>query len=204
MENIIDVRSLIKQCVDDEDESAWELFVRTYSRIIWNAIHKTFRFYTFRYSKEDAEDIYSAVFSSLIEDDFRKLRQFRSAQTCAFTTWLSVIASRMTIDHMRRDKNRLILQSPEEGRDILDILPSGGNTPTECIEEQQKSRDFEKAREYLSARDRMVYDLLYIREEPPEEVARALGVSVSSVYSRKHRIIKKLKKHFEEMQENGR
>jgi DNA-directed RNA polymerase specialized sigma24 family protein len=60
-----------------------------------------------QYTNEDTEDIYSSVFLSLIENNFKKLRQFRNKNACSLTTWLTIITSRMTIDYMRKDKRYL-------------------------------------------------------------------------------------------------
>jgi RNA polymerase sigma factor (sigma-70 family) len=199
MNKSADAGELLKRCLDEGDVTVWESFVRLYSRLIWGTIHKTFNLYAFRYSKEDTEDIYSSVFLSLIEDDFRRFRQFRSENACSFSTWLSVIASRMTIDYMRRDKKHLIVEAKDEDRDILDIIPQGDPGVTEMIEEREDGDNFRKALKLLSPKDRMIYDLLYMKETTPEETADIMGLSISSIYTSRHRIIKKMKKIIEDM-----
>ena len=98
--------AIIRQCLDNADESAWAAFVEQYSRLIWSGIQKTFRSYFFRFSQEDIEDVFGTVFLSLVENDFRKLRQYRSENSCSLSTYLTVVTVRMAIDFMRRDKSR--------------------------------------------------------------------------------------------------
>lgn len=195
------INELITGCLND-DKSAWELFVRTYSKLIWSAIHRTFSLYSFRYSREDSEDLYSSVFASLIEEDFRKLRQFRNEDACSFATWLRVVTSRMAIDHIRRDKNNLFVEAGEGGADIIDTIPENSPSVVEALEQKQMNGHFEKAIELLSDDDRDIYHHLFTKDTPPEEIAASLGLTVSTVYSKRHRIIKKIKKSMEEMQEN--
>ena len=99
-------KNLLSQCIPIRNEDAWEQFVRTYSRLIWSAIYRTFKASSFTCSPEDAEDIYRSLFVSLLEDDFLKLRQYQAGHTCSLATWLTVVTVRKTIDHMRRQRTR--------------------------------------------------------------------------------------------------
>jgi len=191
---------LIKRCLSGNDKTAWETFVRQYSRVIWGSIHKTFKTYSFQNSKEDAEDIYSSVFLSLVEDDFRRLRQFRSEDACTLPTWLTVVTVRKTIDYIRRDKRQLFVETELEEGDLLANHPDRCNGADALLEQKQKSTALESALAELSPGDRETYDLLFVKGLPPERVAERLGVSVSAIYSRKNRMIGKLKKS---LQENG-
>lgn len=194
MDNLTD-SELIKRCLSDGDRAAWEAFVRRYSRLIWNYIRKTFHSYSFQYTEEDVEDIYSTLFLSLVEDDFKKLRQFRGENSCAVSTWLTVVTVRLTIDYMRKDKRHHILKSDHEDRDIWESIPDTKYRPDKLIEEKQKSESLKISMAALSTRDEMIYNLLYNKGFSPEETAETLGLSVSAVYSRKHRIIEKIKKN---------
>lgn len=185
---------LIKRCLSDGDRSAWETFVRRYSRLIWNSIHKTFLSYSFQYTSEDVEDMYSAVFLSLVEKDFKKLKQFRGENSCAVSTWLTVVVVRMTIDFMRKDKRHHILKSDREDRDIWESIPDAKYRADTLIEEKQEKESLEISMAGLSPRDKMICDLLFNKGFSPEETAETLGLTPSAVYSRKHRIIGKIKK----------
>lgn len=195
----LDDNELISRCLSGEDETAWESFVRKYSKLIWSSIHKTFRSCSFAYSDEDTEDIYSSLFLSLIENDFKKLRQFRAENACTLRTWLTVITVRMTIDHMRKDKGSLFAENKGEDRDILETVPDKRYGADGLLEERQMNETLGRAVEDLSPGDKRLYDLLYRRGVSAEEAAGILGLPVANIYSRRHRIIKKIKKNTKEM-----
>ncbi len=47
---------LIQNCLEGADDAGWDSFVRTYSRLIWHSIQKTFLTHSFLFSREDVED----------------------------------------------------------------------------------------------------------------------------------------------------
>lgn len=190
---------LIERCLTGGDGAGWEIFVRKYSRLIWSSINKTFRAYAFRFNTEDTEDLCSAVFLSLLENDFYKLRQFSSRDACSLPTWLSVVTVRMTIDFMRKDSSHLFVAATGEDDDILETIRDNRYCAERLFEEKQESRLLSESADSLSDRDRMIFDLLYNRDTSPEEVARIMEMPVEHVYSRKHRITEKLKKNLKDV-----
>jgi RNA polymerase sigma-70 factor (ECF subfamily) len=196
MNNLSD-HELIRRCLDDEDRTAWEAFVRKYSKLIWNAIHKTFHQHGFAYQREDAEDVFSSLYLSLIENKFKRLREFRGENACALSTWLSVVTIRLTIDYLRKDKNHLNVKSGQEDSDIWDLIPDNRYQADTLVEKKQAGEKLKKSVDALSARDKMLYELTYNKGFSPEETAAAMGMSVAAVYTQKHRIIAKIKKNIE-------
>jgi len=191
-------QEILNKCLSGGDRSAWEAFVRKYSKLIWNAIHKAFRTYSFRYSPEDLEDMYSSVFLALIDNDFKKLRQFKNENACSLSTWLSIITVRMTIDHMRKDKSRFIVEPAKEGTEIFELIPDNAYNADALLENKEKIDILRKSVNILPPKDRMIYDLLFIKGLSNEETARSIGISVNTLYSRKHRIAEKIKQHLQE------
>ncbi len=143
--------------------------------------------------------MYGAIFLSLIENDCRKLRQFRSDNSCSVSTWLSIISVRMTIDYMRKDKSRYIEEQKEVERDIWDMVPDLSSLADDLLEKKQIHKILKKSVESLAEKDRMIYDLLYNQAFTPENTAQALGMTMPALYSRKHRIIQKIKKNMEDL-----
>ena len=187
----------------NNDEKAWEAFVRRYSRLVWSSIHKTFISYGFSNSKEDVEDIYGAVFLSLMEDDFRRLRQFNSENACSLSTWLSIVTVRKTIDYIRADKRHLCPDLGEDDGDPAETLPDKRDRADEELEGRQDKELLDRAVAALSVRDKLLYELIFVREVPPEEIAGMMGLTVPTVYSRKHRITARMKKIVGGLQETG-
>lgn len=187
------IQLLLNQCILERDENAWERFVRLYSGLVWSAIHKTFKTASFPYTLEDAEDLYSAFFLSLVESDFRKLRQFQARNNCSLSTWLTVVAVRQVIDHMRL-RHSLRMKSLDQDCDFFDTLPHAGSNAETILLEQERYGRLEKAVSALHPGDRALFDLLAAGDIKPEAAARKLGISLSSFYTKKHRLIEKIKK----------
>lgn len=185
---------MIDRCLGGDDPEAWESFVVTHADLIWSSIHKTFGLFDFRYEREDAEDLFNSILLSLIENDFKKLRQFRGDNNCTLSTWLCVVAGRMAIDRIRRDKNHLMDDlsgdSVTQLEKLADPAPSAGRALIDMETDRQLKGELER----LQTRDRLIYELLFVRECSADEASEILGISAGLVYSRKHRIIRKMKK----------
>ncbi|MBI5055718.1 MAG: sigma-70 family RNA polymerase sigma factor [Nitrospirae bacterium] len=199
MKNNLNDNELIHKCLHDEDRDAWEVFVRRYSRLIWNFIRRTFHSYSFTCAPEDVEDLFNAVLLSLLENDMKKLRQFNSEYSCSVSTWLTTMTIRMTIDHMRKDRTRLFVEPVQEDGEIWDTIADNRYMPDRYAEDRQQSTMLAKAINALSPKDRRLYDLLLHRGLSPEDTAKVLNMSVSAVYTGKHRIIEKIKKYVQDM-----
>lgn len=185
---------LISRCTSGSDEGAWEQFVRRYSNLIWSAIHRTFRASSFFYAAEDAEDLFGAVFLSLVEHDFRSLREFQGRNNCSLSTWLTVVAARRTIDHMRRTSTRNLRFLEDLPEAAVAGLADGRETAEEILISTQRNAAFVSTLDALSAEDRKVYDLLFREGRSMESAADLLGITTAAIYTRKHRLIERLKK----------
>ncbi len=187
-------RELLTRCISKGDENAWDQFVRAYSRLIWSAIHRTFKASSFGYAPEDVEDIYSSLFVSLLEDDFRKLRQFQARNSCSLSTWLTVVTVRKTIDHMRRQRTRLHATEAPGDELIAETIADRGQNIEQALIHAQESESLERSIHSLTTDDRLIYELLFRRGLTPEAAARDMGTTSAAIYTRKHRLIEKLKK----------
>ncbi len=136
----------------------------------------------------DAEEITQDAFLQA----YKKLSTLKNPHQ--FAGWLYVIANRLCIDWLRKQKPAM--QSLE-------------NTPVEDIEEisyryhvsqQQQTRNAEhhheivkKLLEKLPESERTVVTLYYLGEMTMKEISKFLGVSVKTISSRLHRARKRLK-----------
>lgn len=186
---------IIGRCLSASNQEAWEEFVNTHANLVWNSIHRTFRLYNFAYQKEDAEDLFNAVFLSLIEDDFRKLRQFRGDNNCSLSTWLAVLSGRRTIDYIRQDKGHLAAEKEDAEGGIWENIANGDRPADLRLAEKEIKEAVRAEVGLLSARDRLIYHLTFVRGCSADETAKILGISADLVYSRKHRIMERLKKN---------
>ena len=107
------IGSLLARCVDDEEQIAWDEFVRRFQRTIAGTVFKTMR----GYGPVDSfllEDLVQDSFVRLCADNCRALREFRAAEEACFYGLLRATAISAVHDHFRR---------------ALTLKRSGGVTP---------------------------------------------------------------------------
>jgi RNA polymerase sigma-70 factor (ECF subfamily) len=163
------------------DKAAWDRFVVRFAPVIFAAVRRKL---IPAGRVEDAEDVAQDVFIRLCARDYHVIRRY-DAGRAKLTTWLTVIAHSVAIDHLRRQKARaqpletvperyLAVDPPKEPVKI-DIPPG-----------------------LLSPRQALVLEMLYQREMEVAEAAQVLGVEPQTVRSTHHKALIKLRTHFRE------
>ncbi len=185
-------RTLLKGCFNG-DKAAWDAFVAQYSSLVYHAIKKTFSLYHSMPSQDQAEDLFQEFFLRIVQDDFRKLRQFRGDRGCSLASWLRVVAARLTIDFLRKQKTTVNATD-------TDTIKSNQPDPPGSLIDDEEERLLSQAVQALPPRDRLFVDLHFRQALPPEEVGAILKVSVNAVYTQKSRILDKLR---ETLKKNG-
>jgi len=181
-------RTLIAGCAKGE-KAAWDAFVRQYSNLIYHTIKKTFSLHHTEPTSDSVDDLFQEVFLSLVKDDFTQLRRFRGDNGCTLASWLRMIASRRTIDHLRKVKFQYDSLEDHVADATQEVRDPG-------IEQDQAKLIFQAIAE-LSPHDRIFIDLLFRQELPAPDVAAILRISVGAVYTQKSRILAKLRETLE-------
>jgi RNA polymerase sigma-70 factor (ECF subfamily) len=159
---------------------AWRAFLRRYAPVIYAAINKRLMPAG---RVAEAEDVAQDIFVKICANDFRLLRGYDPSRA-RFTTWLTVIATSVTIDHLRRQ--------------------SKPTTPIDDVPEVQlsvpgKEPAWIKIPEgLLSPRQALVLRLLYDRDLEVADVAKLLSVDPQTVRSMHHKALTRLRAHFVE------
>jgi RNA polymerase sigma-70 factor (ECF subfamily) len=157
---------------------AWQGFLRRYAPVIYAAINKRLMPAG---RVAEAEDVAQDIFVKICANDFRLLRGYDPSRA-RFTTWLTVIATSVTIDHLRRQ--------------------SKPTTPIDDVPEVQlsvpgKEPAWIKIPEgLLSPRQALVLRLLYDRDLEVADVAKLLSVDPQTVRSMHHKALTRLRQHF--------
>ena len=178
-------RTLIAGCVGG-DKAAWDGFVQQYSALVYSTIYKTLTLH--HASPLDpgvAEDLFQEFFVSCLRDDCRKLRQFRGDRGCSMASWLRVVAARLTIDYLRR-------QRPADA-EVTDAIAADQPDAPSALAAREETRILAAALESLSARERLIIELAFRRSLSAEESAAILKTSVGAFYTQKSRVLDKLR-----------
>ena len=174
---------VLAKCIEGQ-KWAWDAFLQRYAPVIMAAVGRVLSSRGLVGDLQRAEDISQDVFVRLIKNNFRLLRSY-DPDRASIPTWLTIIARSSTIDSLRRKQLRTValeqaapVASVEQGRDeagsATEQVPAG----------------------LLTARQKLVLQLLFDREMETDAIAKLLGVSVQTVRSTRHKAIQRLRKHF--------
>jgi RNA polymerase sigma factor (sigma-70 family) len=181
---VVNEAQLLQGCIAG-DKQSWDIFVKHFSRLIYHSIYKTLRVNDKPTAPDDVNDLFQDIFTAFCADRCKKLRVFDPEKGLTLSSWIRMIAVRTTIDHIRKSKDTASLED-------IPIAPSQpGNQ--ESVMDRESQESLQGLLEELPVKDKLLIELSYMRELPPEEVARMLHISVGAFYTRKNRIIEKLK-----------
>lgn len=166
------------------DDAAFDILVGKYQKsvhaLVWRKIGD------FHYAEEITQDTFLRAYQNL--STLRNPRQFLG--------WLYVIANRLCLNWLRKQKPERHLQSLED-TPVEEVAKS---TYARYVLEQRETeateRRFEivkKLLEKLSESERTVMTLHYLGEMTPKEIGKFLGVSVEAIRTRLHRARKRLR-----------
>jgi RNA polymerase sigma-70 factor (ECF subfamily) len=169
---------LVSRCLKD-DPNAFRHLVEKYQAEVYGTALRILR------RPEDAEDLTQETF----------LRAFRALgrydPTRPFGAWLHTIAARLCIDHLRRNRAKLVsLTQPEEGTSgeerTID-LEDPGDRPDEVAARSELAERLEALVAELPPDSRAAILLRHQQDLPYEEIARVLGVPLGTIKARIHR-----------------
>lgn len=86
-------KNLITGCVKG-DKGAWDEFVQQYSNLVYHTIRKTLPLHQIESRDETVEDLYQEFFISILQNNCRKLSQFRGDGGCTLANRLSTLGKR--------------------------------------------------------------------------------------------------------------
>lgn len=184
------LQGLLRAAGRAQQDRLWGEFVRRYERLIVSCVVKSLRRYGATFSRDDLDDLAGDVWLTLLRDDMRKLRQYDATRGFRIASFLGLVATNVTIDHLRA---RQAEATPLD--DVLEDYVSLRAEPLrDTVEEREEVELARAALAQLSNDERAFVVDCFHDERSPEEMARALGVTTNTVYSRKFKIREKLQK----------
>ncbi len=181
---------------------AWAGFYKRYDRLIITCIKKVLHRYTALYADEDIEDMVNTVCLNLVKDDYHKLKAFDPTRGYKLSSWVGLIATNTAHDALRRREpihTRLDAahDSDDDGPPVQ--YADDGALPGDSLETREQWDSLCTAIRELSESDQEFLSLYYQQELEPEEIARRMGISINTVYSRKNKVREKLRRIVEQM-----
>ena len=191
MEEVQLLEKLLQPGSEGVRQACWSEFVRRYERLITSCVLKVLRRYGAVFSNEDLDDLVADVWVTLLRDDLRKLRQYDATRGFRIASFIGLVATNTTIDHLRsRQAETTPLDQVTEDFASLTLV-------TEHVDQVERGEQATLLRDalgQLSPDERRFVVEVFHAERAPEELARQLGVSTNTVYSRKFKIREKLQR----------
>lgn len=141
-----------------------------------------------------ADDLTHEVFLALFRDDGARLRQFEGRNGCSLGGWLRVVAVRLTIDLLRRERRLTSLDAETPSMtELRRVLVSTDAGPEDLVVGVELGERLQAAVATLGSRDRLLIELHILRGRSLDDVATMLGVTMNAVYVRKSRVLDRLR-----------
>lgn len=195
----MDDQELIQKCIN-KDNSAWNKFIKKYSRLIYNYIHSVLKFKGDNLINPDnISDLFQEVCHSLIKDNFKKLRSFKGRNGCSFASWLRQVVINHTIDYIRNYSTKTVISFDQT--DEQEINPIDGcNYRVDSIIDKFVSHERLLQLKYCIDNlntDQKFFLELYINQNLKlEDLRRIFKISRGAIDMRKSRIVELLKDCF--------
>jgi RNA polymerase sigma factor (sigma-70 family) len=160
-------------------------FVLRYERLVRSCVLKVMRRYGAAFVTHDVDDLVADVWVMLFQNDCSKLRKYDATRGFRIASFIGMVSTHTAIDYLRSQRSNVPLDD--------EILRQQVAPTSSCdVEERQHAVLAQRAMELLSGEERTFICAVYCEERDPQELARALGVSTNTVYSRKFKLREKL------------
>ena len=188
-----DDATLVNLCIRERGNAAFPReLINRYGRLVMQTITWTFK----RFSsdiREDIEDVFQEVFVSLFKDNAGALLRFDPVRA-SLGTYLCAVARNATINACKKRKC---------DDEYIDSIGNDYFNPEALLEKKDVKERIEALLPSLSVKERLFFKLYFEECMPPEEIAGILGVTIDTVYSKKAKIIEKIKHLYPQTIEKG-
>jgi len=170
------------------EPNSWRELNQRYARLITSCIQRVVARFSKRVSVDAVEEIYATFSLKLLANDKLKLRSFEPSRGNKLGTWLGMLATHCAYDYLRsirREPSAVCLTEAE-------TLSSESHDPCESAMLSERAKLVSDLLADFSDKDRLFVTLYYQDGLSPEHVAERLGISVKTVYSKKHKIQRRL------------
>jgi RNA polymerase sigma-70 factor (ECF subfamily) len=166
------------------DELSWCEFHTRYDRLIYRCIHKVTGRFRSVVTNEDVREVYAMLMVNLTARDMHRLRRFQPDRGNKLSSWIGMLATNTAWDYMRS-----IARQPQY-TELSDAENIGANTadPHDDLIRKERWSQVNDLLKNFSSKDRHFVQLYFVDGLSPEDISDQMGISVKTVYSKKHKI----------------
>jgi len=171
-----------------DDPAAWRTFNTRYSRLIYSCISRVMARFSAVTSGDDVREVYATLCVQLLANDKKKLKSFEVGRGTKLGSWLGMLAVHAAYDHLRA-----VRRSPSQCSLLeAESLSAEQSSPYELSLSRERAAHVWRLVDSLSDKDQLFFKLYFAEGLAPEAVAERMGISIKTVYSKKHKITAKL------------
>jgi RNA polymerase sigma-70 factor (ECF subfamily) len=201
--------SLLNRLKDWGDQTSWQDFFNTYSRLIYNVAVKA------GLSDTEAQEVVQETVIAVA----RKIGEFKADPAHgSFNAWLMQLTRWRIADQWRKrqagpapDASGAGGWKPESWSDDtgstgpIERVPDPASLALDAVwhtewEKHLMDAALERVKQQVSPRQFQMFDLHVLQNQSVQETASTLQVSVASVYMAKHRVARLVKKEVKKLQ----
>jgi RNA polymerase sigma-70 factor, ECF subfamily len=171
-----------------DDPAAWRAFNTRYSRLIYSCISRVMARFSAVTSCDDVREVYATLCVQLLANDKKKLKSFEAGRGTKLGSWLGMLAVHAAYDHLRAVRRSPVHSPLIEAESLSAEQPS----PFELSLSRERAAHVSRLMDSLSDKDKLFFKLYFADGLSPEVVAERMGISIKTVYSKKHKITAKL------------
>jgi RNA polymerase sigma-70 factor (ECF subfamily) len=151
--------------------------------------------------RQEVEDIAQEIFLLLFADGGKVLRSWQPERGLSLLNFVGLVAERQTASILRSGKRSPWKEDPTLFEDFNQ--PARESDPEEITASREQLKLLlGRLTEELSPLGRHLFDLLFLRELPFEEVTRETGMSPDAVYAWRSRLRRLVRRLLDEKSEN--
>lgn len=192
------------------DEPALDRLVRTLTPVIQSRVARGLLLRRTgtaagRNVRQEVEDIAQEIFLVLFADDGKVLRSWQPERGLSLPNFVGLVAERQTASILRSGKRSPWKEDPTLPEDVDQTAQAPESGPEEvATSREQLKLLLHRLTGELSPLGRQLFDLLFLRELPLEEVTRRTGMSPDAVYAWRSRLRRLARRLLDEPSETRR
>lgn len=186
--------SLILKIADTSNAQAWEEFARIYRPVVYRLVRQR------GFQDADAEEVVQEAMLAVaraVEGWVPERGRFRD--------WLYRIARNLMINFLTRRKHQAWRTTDSSMQELLIDESNPDATALQAFESEYRTERFrvaaKRVREVVRKNTWQAFWMTAIEDLPAGEVARRLGMSIGSVYIARSRVVARLRKEVQQMEE---
>jgi RNA polymerase sigma factor (sigma-70 family) len=187
----------VRKCVNG-DTQFWDEFLKRYSRLIYKYIHSVLNSKNIFASNQDyVDDIFQEFFSSLIQNDCKKLKSFKARNNCSLASWLRQVIINFTLDYLRGVRQAVSLDAEsDDGLSLKEVLSDGSISVPELLTREEMLESLKDCVGELSNHNKLFIELNINQGVRLEALKDLFKLSRGAIDMQKSRIMDRLRECF--------